>query len=95
MNADEAYQKFSAVPLVKGLVDRASFCAGFDTCGEQFDPLLASVKSALQNSLPLLRKYIEEAGPCDHSVNICVCGVIHAAEQVSETLEALRNYENH
>ena len=40
------------------------------------------VVSALENTLPLLRQYIEEAGPCDHSVNICVCGLIDAAEKV-------------
>ena len=35
--AYEAYEKFSAEPLVKaaGGVDRTSFCAGFDTCAEK------------------------------------------------------------
>ena len=90
LTADEAYKKFYSSPLVKAAgVDHASFCAGFDTCSKQYERLeaaLPKIRDALQNSLPLLRQYIEEIGPCDHSVNICICGLIHVADQVSEAL---------
>ena len=41
---------------------------------------------ALEAALPFLKQYIEEAGPCDHSVNTCVCDLIGKAEQVNAAL---------
>ena len=29
----------------------------------------------LRDVIAILQQYLEEAGPCDHSVNICVCGI--------------------
>ena len=37
----------------------------------------------------LLKKYLEEAGPCDHSVGICICGFVADAEQNAELLREL------
>ena len=34
-----------------------------------------------------LKQYIEEAGPCDHEVNICVCDLIREAEQIAEIIK--------
>ena len=29
----------------------------------------------LRDVITILQQYLDEAGPCDHSVNICVCGI--------------------
>ena len=29
----------------------------------------------LRDVIAILQQYLEEAGPCDHAVNICVCGI--------------------
>ena len=39
--------------------------------------------------LTLQKRYIEEAGPCDHAVNICVCGLIAEAEETASILREL------
>jgi len=39
--------------------------------------------------LTLQTKYIEECGPCDHAVNICVCGLIAEAEDTAALLRSL------
>ena len=42
---------------------------------------------ALKEAVELGKQYIEEIGPCDHSVNICACGVISWVERWSEILQ--------
>lgn len=34
----------------------------------------------LRDVITILQQYLEEAGPCDHSVNICVCGIRSALD---------------
>ena len=55
--AYEAYEKFSAEPLVKaaGGVDRTSFCAGFDTCAEQYEGLLEALQAIVKDEMSDIR----------------------------------------
>ena len=47
-DAEQAFDKFMRNPLVRKIgVDRASFVAGFQTCAEQRDELLAAAKLLL------------------------------------------------
>lgn len=41
---------------------------------------------ALKSTLPILQEYIKEVGPCEHDVNICICGLIKVADEVSEAI---------
>ena len=57
LTADEAYKKFSVEMLVNisGGVDHASFCAGFDTCAEQYEGLLEALKAIVKDDMTDIR----------------------------------------
>ena len=46
----------------------------------------ARLEGALREALPLLLLYKDEAGPCDHSVGICFCGIEHAIFRIRNVL---------
>lgn len=43
----------------------------------------------LKEVLRLLEKYLNEAGPCDHPVNICVCDIRHTLDEFGKDCYAL------
>lgn len=56
-------------------------------CEAYKDVLIATLRKenerlvlALKEGVPILEQYIEEAGPCEHDVNICICDLIHSLE---------------
>ena len=49
------------------------------------DDVLNLIRSA-DEVIPILRDYIDEVGPCDHSVGICMCGIVSATEMLSEAV---------
>lgn len=51
-------------------------------CVDTHDELL----EALKVSALMLRKYHEDCGECDHSVNICVCDIVRAREQAEQAI---------
>ena len=56
LTADEAYKKFYSSPLVKAAgVDHASFCAGFDTCAEQYEGLLGALQAIMKDDMSDIR----------------------------------------
>lgn len=51
--------------------------------------MTTDLERAARAALPLLQQYINEAGPCDHSVNICICGLVSTTEDLGHALRAL------
>ena len=47
------------------------------------DKLAAELLAEIQNS-------IQELGPCDHSVNVCVCPLIRMADQLQAAIAAAK-----
>lgn len=41
---------------------------------------------ACKDALLIIKEDIKEIGPCDHSANICVCGLISAAELLKRSI---------
>lgn len=54
------------------------------------DALLIAAAPDLLDALKCARvhvaRYLDEVGPCDHSVNICVCGIKETIDQVDAAI---------
>lgn len=55
----------------------------FDAAVMQRQQLLTAAKLGLEH----LKQQIEDCGPCDHPVNICVCGLKADADSIAEAIE--------
>lgn len=44
------------------------------------------MRELLQRSLALSKQNIDDCGPCDHGVNICVCPIIRLADDIESVL---------
>ncbi len=42
--------------------------------------------AALKDARSVVARYAEEAGPCDHAVNICVCGIKESLDQIDAAI---------
>lgn len=41
----------------------------------------------LADILPVLKEDVENCGPCDHAVNICVCGIVDLCDRIKAALD--------
>lgn len=49
--------------------------------------------AALEIALETIRQDIKDIGPCDHSVGMCICGLICLAEEIEDILKKARGEE--
>ena len=54
--------------------------------GAKLSPPKSRVDELLITCMSLLRQYADEAGPCDHAANICICGLKHTIFDLEEHL---------
>lgn len=46
----------------------------------------------LREALPVIEADIDEMGPCEHDVNVCVCGLKSLAARIREALGMPQDY---
>lgn len=49
---------------------------------------VGELEEILKMAGEMLKTYHEDAGNCDHAVNVCVCDIIKAREQIDQALAA-------
>jgi hypothetical protein len=59
-------------------------CACFESSGRVSVPV--DTIAILKECLEIIDMDIKEVGPCEHSVNICVCGLESTAERIRSIL---------
>ena len=83
--------------LVKNVID-ANFLLGVNRYDQErhdravlaADALLeriGNLRQLLTEALEILEQDIEDVGPCDHSVGLCICGITGCAERIKDALK--------
>ncbi len=78
------------IAWAKGITDDGPNNRGLANENARLIAAAPELLAACEAAAPVIEELVRDAGPCDHAVNVCVCGIESVLEQVRAAIAKAR-----